>query len=97
MTEQKNKMPDREPDFYLPIFSDYYLKGWREEGENDFTLIYKLEFKDGNETVYVEKIFNKELPIKVLKVRYRQAVNSILKGLVKNYVVNTEKSVDLKS
>ena len=29
MAEQKNKLPDREPDFYLPIFSAPYLKGWR--------------------------------------------------------------------
>jgi len=87
-----NKLPDREPDFYIPLTTDYFLQGWKIEDKDSFDLVFRLELRDGQECIYAERITNlDEFPSEIFGERMRDIRLAIFNSIVKQYAIKIEK------
>lgn len=91
-----NQIPNRESDFDLPLYPDYWINCWKIVGKESFDLVFRIELKDGNEVVYVERISTApdKFPDKFFEAKKKEVKDQILYALVKHCVVKSEKLAD---
>ena len=92
---KENKIPIREPDFYLPLGGqNLFAETWLEKRDDNIRdIISRVELKDDQEVVYVERILKwSNFKQKFFEERLKEAILAILAAIAKNYVKPKEKN-----
>lgn len=94
---ENNKIPERNPDFFIRIATDIWANMWVEDRkELGHDLIAKVELKDGEEVVYVERYDNKR-PLKEEPLqRFENIKISLLEAIAIYYAKKEIKNLDME-
>ena len=92
---KENKIPIREPDFYLPLGGqNLFAETWLEKRDDNIRdIIYRAELKDDQEVIYAERILKwSDFTEKFFEERLKEAILNILSAIAKSYIKPKERS-----